>query len=209
LAEALCIPKKNGAHAAGTQTMPPSNLVETFLSQMNVYRAYWRNDPVFDMTNTLSVAGHIPCPVMDKEQMRTLTNYAIRANFGWPRPKPAVLDFDPEQALHLSNRETLFSSFPEPTKELQMGLRIVGAGGGDWKIRLLSSSGDKKTIYTERGIPSAKHPVARMNVVLFKQLLEGKLDLHTLACGDIAWENTNDLWIKQYGNELLDKIVKR
>ena len=214
LAEALCIPKKerarkDGAGSMETPSTSPLNLVETFLSQMNVYRAYWRNDPVFDMTNTLSAAGHIPCPNMDKERMRTLTRYAIQANFGWPRPKPAVLDFDPDPVLRAFNAETMMCMETEPVKEFQIGLKIVGAGGGDWTIRLLPSSGNKMKICTERGIPSTTCPVARINTVLFKQAMEGTLDLHALPCGDVAWENTNDSWIKQYGNELLNRVIKR
>jgi len=209
LAEALCIPKKKGASAAEIQSTSPLNLVETFLSQMNVYRAYWRNDPIFDLTNTLSVAGHIPCPNMDKECMRTLTHYAVRANFGWPRPKPAVLEFDPYTVLHLTNIETDFCPETESASEFQLGLQIVGPGGGDWTIRLLPSSGGNRKISTERGIPATECPVARMNSVLFKQIMEGTLDLFALPCGDVAWENTNDLWVKQFGNELLNRAMGR
>jgi thioester reductase-like protein len=209
LAEALSVPKKNDKKVTETQVTPPSNLIETFLSQMDVYRAYWRNDPVFDTTNTLSVAGHIPCPVMDREQMRILTDYAVRSNFGWPRPKPAVLGFDSGSVLHLSDREITFSPATEFAKEFQIGLKIVGAGGGDWKIRFVSSSGDRWKMSTEKGMPVVECPVARMNIVLFKQILEGTLALHTLTCGNVAWENTNDDWIKRYGNELLDKVIKK
>ena len=202
LAEALSVPKKNAINAAGMQGTP-FNLMETFLSQMNVYRAYWRNDPVFDMTNTLSAAGHLPCPAMDKDQMRILTHYAIRANFGWPRPKPAVLEFDSESVLHAFSRET---DVLQKHGDLRIGLKIVGPGGGDWTIRLSPSSENKRKIQTEKGIPTADCPVARMNIVLFKQIVEGVLDVRTLPCGDVAWENTDDVWIQQYGNELLNAV---
>ena len=209
LAEALSTPRKNGAGTTGIQTTPSLNLVEMFLSQMNVYRAYWRNDPHFDMSNTLSAAGHLTCPKMDKEQMQTLTNYAIRANFGWPRPKPAVLEFDPTTVLHsVDIRADRFSEI-DLKEEFQIGLKIIGAGGGDWNIQLSPSSRDKKKIGIKQGMPSMDCPVARMNVVLFKQIMEGTLDPRTLSCGDVAWENTNDIWIKQYGNELLNTIIKQ
>ena len=202
LAEALSVPKRNASNVSVMPTTP-FNLMETFLSQMNVYRAYWRDDPVFDMTNTQSAAGHISCPVMDKEQMRRLTNYAIRANFGWPRPKPAVLEFDSDSFLHALEKETACFS---DTAEFQIGLRIVGPGGGDWKVRVLPSLGKNRKIHIEKGIPSSDCPVARMSVVLFKQLMEGTLDPRLLPDGDVAWENTEDAWIKQYGNELLNAV---
>jgi hypothetical protein len=154
------------------------------------------------MTNTLSAAGHIPCPAMDKERMRILTHYAIRANFGWPRPSPAVLDFDSESVLHAFSKET--DSFLNG--KLQIGLKIVGPGGGDWTIRFVPSSGNKGEIHTAKGIPTADCPVARMNSVLFRQVVEGVMDIRTLPSGDVAWENTDDAWIRQYGNELLNLI---
>jgi nucleoside-diphosphate-sugar epimerase len=204
LAEALSIPKKSAVNATGMGTQP--GLMETFLSQMGVYRAYWRNDPVFDLTNTLSVAGHIPCPAMDKEQMRILTHYAVRSNFGWPRPRPAVLEFDSESVLHAFSKET--NDF-WGNGELQIGLQIVGPGGGDWTLRVAPSSGNKGKIFTEKGLPTADCPVARMNSVLFRQIVEGFLDVRTLPSGDVAWENTDDAWIQQYGNELLNLVGRR
>jgi hypothetical protein len=203
LAEALSVPKKNVITAPGLQAAP-LNLMETFLSQMNVYRAYWRNDPIFDRTNTLSVAGHIPCPTMDKEQMKTLTNYAIRANFGWPRPKPAVLEFDSDSVFQAFEGKTTL--FPE-IGELRIGLKIVGPGGGDWAIRLIPPSGNERKIHVEKGMPPSDCPVARMNIVLLKQIIEGTLDPRILPSGDVVWENTEDTWIKQYGNELLNAVL--
>jgi len=209
LAEALTLPQKKRAHAAGNPMASPLSIIETFLSQMNVYRAYWRNDPIFDTTNTLSAAGHIPCPIMNKEQIRILTNYAIRANFGWPRPRPATLDFDSDLILHAFNNESAF--FPEMglAPEFQFGLKIVGAGGGDWKVQLEPSSEGKRKIRLEKGMPSVDCPIARINTVLFRQIMRGTLDLTGLPYGDVAWENTSDAWIKQYGNALLNKIIKR
>ncbi len=195
LAEILSVPKKNGVNATETRLPSPSNLIETFLSQMNVYRAYWRNDPVFDMTNTLSAAEHLPCPIMDKVQLRKLTDYAIRANFGWPRLKPVVLGFDSEPVLRSSEKETTFCPETNSPEKFQIGLKITGAGGGDWKIRFAPSSGDQWKMNMEKGMPVTDLPVARMNINLFKRIMEGTLDPQTLTCGDVAWENTNDTWI--------------
>ena len=54
----------------------------TFRDQLGIYGAYWRDDPQFDVTNTLRAAPHLPCPMLDREMMSQLARFAIDANFG-------------------------------------------------------------------------------------------------------------------------------
>ena len=53
-----------------------------FLSELEVYRAYWRDDPQFDDTNTVAAAPELPCPVMDDAMLMRMARYAIESNFG-------------------------------------------------------------------------------------------------------------------------------
>ncbi len=66
-----------------------------FREQMRVYDSHWRDDPIFDITNTLRAAAHLPCPLADRDLLMRTARFAVQDNFGWPRPQPVVLDFDP------------------------------------------------------------------------------------------------------------------
>ena len=67
---------------------------KTFRDQLGIYGAYWRDDPKFDMTNTLRAAPHLPCPKLDREMMSQLARFAIDANFGRVRRAKHKPDFD-------------------------------------------------------------------------------------------------------------------
>jgi thioester reductase-like protein len=58
---------------------------KTFRDQLRIYGSYWRDDPQFDMTNTLRAAPHLACPKLDREMMSQLARFAIDANFGRTR----------------------------------------------------------------------------------------------------------------------------
>ncbi len=70
-----------------------------FREQMRTYDSHWRDDPVFDYSNTLRAAPHLPCPTADRELLLRTARYAVQGNFGWPRPKPVELAFDAADAL--------------------------------------------------------------------------------------------------------------
>lgn len=56
--------------------------VDMFQGQAKIYRAYWRDDPPFDRTNTVAAAPHLPCPTVDHDMLLRLARFAIRTNFG-------------------------------------------------------------------------------------------------------------------------------
>ncbi len=55
---------------------------DAFRTQMNIYRAYWRDDPHFDQTNTREAAPHLPCPHVDREMLMLMARMAIHSRFG-------------------------------------------------------------------------------------------------------------------------------
>ena len=84
---------------------------KTFRDQLGIYGAYWRDDPQFDMTNTLRAAPHLPCPKLDREMMSQLARFAIDANFGRVRRAKHKPEFD----VHSHMRRRL----AEPLRDAQ------------------------------------------------------------------------------------------
>lgn len=57
-------------------------------SQLEIYRSYLRNDPVFDRSRTDALAGHLPCPPLDMPRLMRMTRFAIDEDFGRRRRRP-------------------------------------------------------------------------------------------------------------------------
>jgi thioester reductase-like protein len=55
---------------------------DTMREQLDVYHSYLRNDPVFDRSNTEAVAGHLPCPELDRPTLLRMARFAIEHDFG-------------------------------------------------------------------------------------------------------------------------------
>ncbi len=64
--------------------LDPAVLARLFGDQMQVYRAYWRDDPEFDATATRRAVPDLPSPAIDEATIRRLCRFAIAANFRWP-----------------------------------------------------------------------------------------------------------------------------
>ena len=69
---------------------PPPSSTGHFREQLGVYESYFNNDPVFDCSNTLSALPDLLCPKVDAEMLEKLGDYAIEANFGWPKPSAQI-----------------------------------------------------------------------------------------------------------------------
>ena len=55
---------------------------QNYMDNVQIYKAYLQDDPVFDSTNTQTAAPHLPCPDMDADLMMFLARYAILSQFG-------------------------------------------------------------------------------------------------------------------------------
>ncbi|MDO4582489.1 MAG: SDR family oxidoreductase [Planctomycetia bacterium] len=140
-----------------------------FVQQMDVYRTYWRNDPEFDMTHTLSIARTFPPPRMTREILLRLVRYAIRSGCGWPLPPPVSMEREME-TFWKKNAEVEWKGWergeeesPEP---FSFGLRISGKGGGDWTF----STRRCGKIFVRWGLPVEDSPLLTMNSALFHRL---------------------------------------
>jgi thioester reductase-like protein len=67
-----------------SSVLDPELLARLFGDQMDVYRAYWRDDPEFDVTATTRAAPDLPAPVMSEATLRRLCRFAISTGFRWP-----------------------------------------------------------------------------------------------------------------------------
>jgi len=119
----------------------PDHLLTAFREQMATYAAYWRDDPDFDTSNTAEAAGHLPCPAVDAPLLRRLCDFALEANFGWPRPPIARPAFDVERDLPAAGDRAGPSppaTRPSPPSGRRPGvaLEVSGPGGGIWGLSL-------------------------------------------------------------------------
>lgn len=82
----------NGSRPQGP-TLDPALLARLFGDQMQVYRAYWRDDPEFDVTATRRAVPDLPAPAIDEATIRRLCRFAIATNFSWPPvgPRPPAI----------------------------------------------------------------------------------------------------------------------
>ncbi len=71
---------------AGDRRADLSETEALFFDYMRVYESYWRDDPVFDTTNTRKAAPHLPCPHVDRAMLRRMAKVAIDSRFSWKDP---------------------------------------------------------------------------------------------------------------------------
>lgn len=87
-----------GTQFVGPETVidQPTELETLFFQHFEVYNSYWRNDPVYDSTNTQKACPHLPCPHVDYEMLLRLSRIAQEMNFQFrehkivKRDKPKV-----------------------------------------------------------------------------------------------------------------------
>ncbi len=146
-----------------------SEVEQLFNDNIHVYNSYWRDDPVFDCTNTTNALPHLPCPHVDREMLLRMSQVAIDCNFGGGRDKRIDLDFDPH--LHL---KPLVEAAGQNDYALQsahlLGLEITGQGGGEWHLLLE----DGKLVGAELGRESNCTAVYRLDSGTFAELAGGQ-----------------------------------
>lgn len=160
-----------------------------FYEQMLVYRSYWGDDPVFDSTNTQTAAPHLPCPPVDAELLQRQCKFAIESNFGWPKPRPAVVNdevltrLQPLLAAGVAARQS-------PAGTLQVGLVVNGNGGGRWELTVR----DGVAVAAVEGVSENCPATCCLNSATFHELVSGKKTVQQcLDCGYIHIEAIGEL----------------
>lgn len=141
-------------------------------SEMEVYRAYWRDDPVFDDSNTRSAAPHLPCPRLDEAMLLRMARFAIDDNFGKARRRKMKLAFDAHSYLE-SGRTPVRWGSPNGVQRVCLGLRVDGPGGGQWKLQFH----DGQSVHIESGISEQCSAVFTLDSQTFRRLVEGELSV--------------------------------
>lgn len=106
-----------------------------FEHHMQVYQSHWRDDPLFDRSNTDWALAHLPCPEMDFEQMLVIARFPIEQNFATPRHQEVTVAFDVPGLLS----ELVAGGAPPDgadARARQLGLQVNGSGGGGWRLQL-------------------------------------------------------------------------
>lgn len=146
-----------------------SEVEKLFNDNIQVYNSYWRDDPVFDCSNTEAALPHLPCPHVDRDMLVKMSQVAIDCNFGGGKDKPVDLDFDPH--LHLrplidSTRNNLRDS----ESAHLLGLQVTGRGGGDWHLIL----DDGKLVGAEVGRRNQCTATYNVNAQTFASMANGE-----------------------------------
>jgi hypothetical protein len=145
----------------------PEALGQMFLDQMDVYRAYWRDDPAFDATNTRAAAPDLPSPPLDDETIRRLCRFAIDNRFRWPPPgrRRPVSAARPLLEAAFGEAEWM----PPATAE-KIGLAATGPGGGQWTV----SIDEGRPVSLHIGLPAADAPTVTVAADSLVELGEGR-----------------------------------
>jgi hypothetical protein len=133
---------------------------------MEIYRAYFRDDPTFDQTNVTRAIPQLTCPKVDRAMLVRTGNYAMDSNFGWPRPPL------PTPPLAWTNHmETLPASIAATSTQLT--LELTGAGGGAYTI----AWENQRLVCGQRGRISPKNPLFRTRGDTLASILQKKISL--------------------------------
>ncbi len=136
-----------------------------FQEYMEVYRSHWRDDPVFDVTNTVSALPQLPCPEMDYDTLMRIARYPVENNFSNPRIDPSVgPDCAVKRIEQLPGPTLAPGDASAPGKVVS--LQVNGKGGGQWHLSL-----DRGQIVTAgRGLSPSGSVCVHMNAETFDSL---------------------------------------
>jgi thioester reductase-like protein len=170
----------------GAKNPELAEMQETFVEQMGAYRAYWRDDPEFDTTNTARAAPHlVACDVGFATLLRT-AQFALEANFGWPRPQPVRPEFDVEEHL----RGVLpIELGPNGAGGLRVALQVNGPGGGQWTLAV----NDCGPVSARPGLADDPDAILYLNSKTFRRCVLGQIDLRRAAGLGLLTSETGDM----------------
>jgi thioester reductase-like protein len=103
-----------------------------FYGQMSIYRSHWRDDPIFDRTNTDAAVPHLPCPEMDHAMLMHVARYPIATNFEQRRYEPVSIEFD--VAGRLGQLITSENDGSPGRADGSVDMHVTGPGGGQWRL---------------------------------------------------------------------------
>lgn len=157
-------------------------LGKMFLDQMDVYRAYWRDDPRFDATNTAAAVPGLPAPPVDDALIRRLCGFAIANRFRWP-----PIGRRPRTTCGRTLLEGLLGSaeWTPPRGGTLVGLAATGPGGGQWTVAVEAG----QPVGLHMGLPAGDVPTTWLAATALGDVLEGRTSLEVIhASGGLTIE---------------------
>ncbi len=156
---------------SSSTTASTVGLDELFRSQMQMYQSYWRDDPEFDVTNTLRAVPQLPCPDVDSKVMWRLAKYAIENNFGWPVPPPLPAPLDVAERLNHAVLDRHDRNGRSGMIEIRVGFDISGPGGGQWTLLMHGS----EIVELADGIADNTIPIVYMTSTTFARIADADM----------------------------------
>jgi len=149
---------------------------KSFIELNSIYQSYWRDDPIFDFSNTRRILPNRPCPQVNDHVLELLCNYALDANFGFPPRRTNIPPFLPRHCFeNCSDAATSSIESNQPNGEnKRLAFSITGLGGGTWTVE----STDNGHFAVESG-----NSQATTNVWMTSDTFE------RLICGEIAYSD--------------------
>ena len=161
--------------AAAGRTKPqagfdPATLGRLFVDQMHVYKAYWRDDPMFDATHTRRALPDLPAPVLDEESIRRLCRFAMAAKFRWPPVGRSARGATARAALEAVLGPVDWAAARGAGR---IGLAATGGGGGQWTLAVAGG----RSVALHVGLPSRDTPTIWLAAATLERLLAGATSL--------------------------------
>jgi len=177
------------AGARATNGKPPVKVArasaEQYLkTQLEVYRDYWRDDPIFDSSNTQAFTPGLRCPLLDVDLLVRLCKFAAAANFGMstlggPRDQAAT-------AIPWNVGSRPFEGSPNDEETTTLILEVLGAQGGQWRLPLSSS------LTFSHAVANPTPPVIRLSGETWKAIAAGRLSARQAIAGGRVWMHNSD-----------------
>ncbi len=164
-----------------------SQYEELFRNYMEVYRSHWRDDPIFDRTNSDAALAHLPCPPIDHDMLLRIAGYPVQQRFILKRTAPTETGFRPQTHLQRFARCASRTNGSAETEQ-SIGINITGRGGGQWRIIVRNN----QVVGIELGLGSLDQAQFYMNSDTFLSLVEGRCSVdQSLCAGRIFIEGGN------------------
>lgn len=167
--------------------------LNTYMESFAVYQSYWRDDPRFDMTNTLEVIPDKKPPTLNEAQLLKLCQYAIQNDFAWKptrqfsqraTARDYFLQMQQASSHHPPNGSSTASApttaSGHDSAETILEIVVTGPGGGCWTV-----AGNGKLCHCQAGRQS-QASTARLNSNTFHELTSGTSRIEdTIAAGQL------------------------
>ena len=196
------IEKYSARRFIGTPTAEEVTAYENLFRQyMEIYRSHWRDDPIFDRSNTDRALPHLPCPELDHDMMLRIAGYPVQHNFILKKSEPAKVPFYPYE--HLQRLLRCGSRIDSGALRTDtVGLEISGKGGGQWRLTLH----DNRIIGLDFGLGPSHAPRYYLNSQTFSSLVEGRYSVdQSLLAGRVVIERES---AHEGGDEDFTKILQ-